>query len=223
MWNEFNIKTFPAETIVYRNGEYCPDLSTIADGAIDKKYKTPVHIIYIGDIAGENNLNINLSADDQPVFLSVNIKNEKPAFLNIFIKNTGKNSEIRGHILMENHSDLKYKCTAHHAAANTGILLKNKLIAKNKSQSSLSAVAIIANDCDGCISDIGFAALAARDAKIEFTPAQRISSIPAAADHSAAIYSPNFSQIQFLRQAGLATAEVDDALREAFINDFPLF
>ena len=42
MWNEFNIKTFPAETIVYRDGEYCPDLSTLENKPIDKKYDLPV-------------------------------------------------------------------------------------------------------------------------------------------------------------------------------------
>ena len=27
MWNEFNIKTFPAETLVFRDGVFYPDLS----------------------------------------------------------------------------------------------------------------------------------------------------------------------------------------------------
>ena len=104
MWNEFNIKTFPAETIVYRNGKYCPDLSTISSGVIDKKYDLPVHIIYVGEIADLNELNIEINVENQPVFLSVDIKNKKPAFLNIFIKNTGKNSELRGHVFVENFS-----------------------------------------------------------------------------------------------------------------------
>ena len=93
MWNEFNIKTFPAETIVYRDGVYCPDLSTLENKPIDKKYDLPVHIIYIGEITGNCRLNIELNSENQPVFLTVKIKNKKPAFFNIFIKNTGKNSK----------------------------------------------------------------------------------------------------------------------------------
>ena len=46
MWNEFNIKTFPAETIVYRDGEYVPELSTLTNDAINDTFDLPVHIIY---------------------------------------------------------------------------------------------------------------------------------------------------------------------------------
>ena len=77
MWNEFNIKTFPAETIVYRDGKYCPDLSTIKSGQIDKKYDLPVHIIYVGEIIDKNDLFIDINVENQPVFLSVDIKNKR--------------------------------------------------------------------------------------------------------------------------------------------------
>ena len=60
MWENFNIKPFPAETIVYRDGEYCPELSTIKDGSINKHYDLPVHIIYVGDIDDKKDLNINV-------------------------------------------------------------------------------------------------------------------------------------------------------------------
>ena len=86
MWDEFNIKTFPAETIVYRDGVFCKDLSTLSDTDIKNKYNKPVHIIYVGEISNTCKLNINILAENQPVFLSINIKNKKPAFLNIFIK-----------------------------------------------------------------------------------------------------------------------------------------
>ena len=89
LWNEFNIKTMPAETLVYCNGLFREDLSTITDCNISKNYDLPVHIIYVGQIERENTLNINITAENQPVFLSVNIENKNPAFLNIFIKNTG--------------------------------------------------------------------------------------------------------------------------------------
>lgn len=223
LWNEFNIKTFPAETIVWRDGAYCPDLSTIDASDINRNYDLPVHIIYIGEIAGKNELNINLAAENQPLFLSVDIKIKKPAFLNIFIKNTGKNSEIRGHVMIENLSEFNYDCTALHGQKNTAILIKNKVLAGKNSISKLSASAIIEKDCPECISDIGFSALADKTSKIKFTPAQRISSVPQSADHSASIYRPTEFQIQYLRGAGLSGAETDIALREAFMKDFPLF
>ena len=65
--------------------------------------------------------------------------------------------------------------------------------------------------------------MADKSARIEISPAQRISSVPDAADHSASIYQPTAPQIEYLRGAGLSGAEVDTALREAFMNDFNLF
>lgn len=223
MWENFNIKPFPAETIVYRDGVFCPDLSTIENGKIDKNYDLPIHIIYVGEIDGEKKLNIDVDIPNQNVFLSVNIKNKKPAFLNIFIKNTGKNSEIRGHIMLDNYNNLTYECIAHHLSENTGILLQNKLIANRGSYSKLSGTSIINKGCENCISDINFAAVADKDSKIEFMPAQRISSVPDRADHGAAIYTPKPIQIEYLRNAGLGTIEINDVLRAAFMNDFSLF
>ena len=223
MWNDFNIKPFPAETIVYRDGKYCADLSTLPDGPINKNYDLPIHIIYVGEIAGKHRIDIDINVPNQKVCLSVNIKNKKPAFFNIFIKNTGKNSDFYGHILLDNYDNLTYDCTAHHMSANTGIFLQNKLIANKNSHSKLSGVTIIDKNCPECNSDINFAAIAARDAKIEFLPAQRISSVPNNAGHSASIYSPKPIQIEYLRTAGLGTLEINDIIHEAFMNDFSLF
>ena len=89
MWNEFNIKTFPAETIDYRDGEYCPDLSTLENKPVDKKYDLPVHIIYVGEITGNCRLDIEQLAENQDVILTVKINNKTPAFFNIFNKNAG--------------------------------------------------------------------------------------------------------------------------------------
>ena len=139
--------------------------------------------------------------------------------MNIFIKNAGKNSEITGSVIMENYSELDYDCNARHLAENTTIAIKNKLLASKTSVSKLSGVAIIDKHCINCKSDIGFTAMAEQGAKIEFLPAQRISAEPIAADHSAAMYEPTEFQIQYLRQAGLGTFEVRDALKEAFTNE----
>ena len=223
MWENFNIKPFPAETIVYRDGVYYPELSTIKDGPINKNYDLPVHIIYVGEITGKCRLDIDVNVQNQKVYLSVNIKNKFPAFFNIFIKNTGKNSEIRGHILMDNYDNLTFDCIAYHGAENTGILLQNKLIANKDSISKLSATAIIDKNCENCNSDINFSAISDKNAKIEFLPAQRIASVPENAGHSASIFLPKPIQIQFLREAGLSVNEIDDVMRESFINDFSLF
>ncbi len=225
MWNKFNIKTFPSETIVYCDGVYNPEISTLAEtDIIDKKYDLPIHIIYVGDIKDENILNINITVMDQPVFLTVNIKNKLPAFLNIFIKNTGKNSKIRGHIMCENSSELSLKIIAEHDAPNTEILLQTKIIGDKNSFSSASGVAIINPNCKNCRSDIRFAGHTLdKSAKIRFMPSQRILSVPEFADHSAYIFHPNNKIENYLRIAGLSGAEVKDAMIEAFINDFDLF
>ena len=220
MWNEFNIKTFPAETIVYRDGKYCPELSTLENAPINKKYDLPIHIIYVGEIDGDNKLNIDLNTENQNVILTVKIIIKKPAFFNIFIKNTGKNSVINGNIFIENHAELNYTCVAEHLYKNTGILLKNRIYAGKDSKSILSGTAIINKGCESCLSDINFSAMREQGAKIDFMPAQKISAIPEQADHSAAIYTPTDAQILYLRQAGLGIIEIKDVTKEAFMNDY---
>ena len=219
MWNEFNIKTFPAETIVFRDGVYCPDLSTLPDAPINTKYDLPVHIIYVGEIVGDNKLDVSVGIENQDVIISTNINVKKPAVFNIFIKNAGKNSKISGKVLINNESELIYDCQAHHLYENTAILIKNKLLAGKSSNSKLSGIAIIDKDCPGCESDIAFVAMAEVGAKIDFMPGQRIKSEPVRADHSASIYKPTDAQVFYLRGAGLSGAEVDIALKEAFLAE----
>ena len=225
IWNEFNIKTFPAETIVYRDGVYMPELSTLPElKKISKKYDLPIHIIYAGKIADENILNINLDQANQPVFLSINIENKLPAFLNIFIKNAGKNSEIRGHILLTNSSNLTVKIFAEHKDSNTGILLQTKIIGKKDSFSKISGTAIINKNCENTVSDIRFAGLATdKSAKIRFTPHQKISSVPKSAEHSAYMFHILPTQENYLRESGLSGSQVNNIMTESFINDFNLF
>ncbi len=223
MWNEFNIKTFPAETVVFRDGAYCADLSTLKNTDIDKKYDLPVHIIYIGEIDGDKKIDINIGASNQPVFLSVDVKVKSSAKLKIFVKNAGENSELRGHVRIENSGNLDFECCGAHYVENTGILIQTKLIANRNSISKLHGAAVIKEDGLHAVSNISFSAMADKTARIEFIPAQYISSVPESADHSASIYIPSESQILYLRQAGLSGAEVNDATRDAFMNDFNLF
>ena len=218
MWNEFNIKTMPAETIVFRDGEFCPELSTLDYKSIDKNYDLPIHIIYVGEIDGDKSLDIDVATDNQIVFISANVKIKKPAFLNIFIKNAGKNSKISGIVLIDNKSDLNYVCDAEHFQKNTAVLIKTKVLAGKNSVSKIAGNAIINKNCDDCVSNIELVAMADENAKIEFMPTQKIKAEPIRADHSAAIYKPTDAQVFYLRGAGLSGAEVDTALKESFLS-----
>jgi Fe-S cluster assembly scaffold protein SufB len=221
LWDKFNIKTFPAETVVFRDGIFIPELSSLSDDLkITKKYDFPVHIVFVGEITGKKDINCEISTKDVNVFLTVKITNKKPAFLNIFIKNTGKNSVFNGKILAQNYSLLEINEKAGHFNENTGILLSNKIIAHSGSESKLSAVAEIAPGCDFCNSDVSFSALAAPSAKIQFSPAQCISAAPESASHSASLWRGDKSQIEYLRSSGLSGAEIEKVLEEAFTNDF---
>ncbi len=223
MWNEFNIKTFPAETVVYRDGVFCPELSTLSSADVIDTQKLPVHFIYLGEIAGKNELNLNISAENQKCFLTIQIKNKKPAFLNIFVKNAGKNSSLRGHILLENENELNFDITAHHMMENTEILIDTKIIAGKNTVSKLIGTSIIDKNTENTVSDIKFTALSGENSKIEFAPRQKIKSIPENAGHSAAMFKIKPAQIQYLRAAGLGTLEINDVMRAAFRNDFNLF
>jgi hypothetical protein len=218
LWDEFNIKTFPAETIVFCDGIFQEKISTTNSLNIDKNYELPVHIIYVGEIKNENDLHINISTDNQLVFLTVKIENKNPAFLNIFIKNAGKNSEFKANILLNNYSDLNLFEKATHMAENS-IILKSRLIAHKNSKTLLTGFAKINKDIKNCDSDIGFSVMADPTAKIEFSPAQYISSIPNTANHSASLYKAKQIQIEYLKESGLLQTEIDKILEEAFINN----
>ena len=227
LWQEFNIKTFPAETLVFRDGVFYDELSDYENChfdsekntiIIDKTPKLPVHIIYIGEIAGNFNININLSAENTKVFLTTKINNKKPAFLNIFIKNTGKNSVLDGQIIAQNYNSLKIDETAQHLCENTGIFLKNRILAHKNSETVLNGYAIIDKNFQNCDSDVSFSVMADESAKITMKPTQYIKSVPNSAKHSASIYKPNENQINYLRGAGLSRDEVKNVLEKAFLS-----
>jgi len=236
LWNEFNIKTFPAETIVFRDGIFQPELSTLSSVAsrqspvvrIGQFYELPIHVIYVGEIENQNNLEIDISDDsrhttgdsvDRRLFLTIKILNKKPAFFNIFIKNAGENSLVHSTILVQNYADLEIDVTATHLAENTGIFIKTKIVAHHESKTKVTGAANINPDCKNCESEISLAALADPSAIIEFKPWQLIAAAPKSAEHSAAIYHGTAPQIEYLRTAGLGTTEIKKALEEAFLND----
>lgn len=106
-----------------------------------------------------------------------------------------------------------------HLSKNTDIFIKNKVWAGKNSKSVLSGTAQINKNCENCVSDLSFTAMCEQGAKIDFMPAQKISSMPKQADHSASLYEPTDAQILYLRQAGLGILEIKDVTKEAFLNE----
>jgi len=228
LWQEFNIKTFPAETLVFRNGIFCPDLSEYESVKYDenknliktiKKSKLPVHIIYIGEISGKIDINIDINIEKSRFFMTAKISNKKPAFLNIFIKNTGKNSFFDGKIIAKNTGILEINEISEHISSNTGIFLKNRVVAYKNSETVLKGYAKIKKDAVDCDSDISFSVLADNKAKITMVPTQYINSVPKSASHSASLYKPTENQINYLRISGLSEKEINYILEQAFTEE----
>ena len=53
LWQEFNIKTFPAETLVFRDGVFCEDLSDF------ESVEFKENIIYTYNIRKQNKIQLN--------------------------------------------------------------------------------------------------------------------------------------------------------------------
>ena len=227
LWQEFNIKTFLAETLVFRDGVFCDELSDYesadfnADNNtinINKTPNLPVHIIYIGEIAGNIDLNVNLNSENIKVFMTMKINIKKPAFLNFFIKNAGKNSIFDGQIIAQNYNSLNLAIKGEHLSENTGIFIKNRVLAHKNSETDLKARAIIEKNVPECDSDISFSVMADETAKIKMCPTQYIKSEPKSAKHSASLYKTDENQIEYLRGAGLSGMEIKNILEEAFLS-----
>ena len=227
LWQEFNIKTFPAETLVFRDGVFCADLSDYKSAEyfpdintidINQKSDLPIHIIYVGNINDENELNISINADNCNVFMTTRVKNENDAKLNIYVRNTGQNSIFNGKIVAENHKLLKIDTYDKHLASNTGIFIKTHVLAYKDSETELNGYANIDKNIKDCESDISFSVMADETAKIKMKPVQNIKSVPICASHSASLYKPNDFQINYLKSSGLGEQEVKDILAEAFLS-----
>ena len=227
LWQEFNIKTFPAETLVFRDCVFCEDLSEYKSAefdsekniiSINKTSKLPIHIIYIGEIAGNIDLNIEVNAENTNIIMDLKTINKKPAFLNIFIKNTGKNSVFNGQIIDKNYDNLKISVTGEHLSENTGIFVKTREAAYKNTTTDLYGCAKIEKNALNSDSDISFSVMADKDAKIILKPTQYINCVPKNAVHSSSLYKPNKNQITYLQESGLGEIEIKQVLEEAFLN-----
>ena len=227
LWQEFNIKTFPAETLVFRDGVFCEDLSDYESVKFDsdknlisvkKTPKLPIHIIYIGEITGNIDLNIDINAENSKVIMDFKTVNKTPAFLNVFIKNCGKNSVFEGQIIDKNHDNLKISVIGQHLAENTGIFVKTRVAAYKNTLTDLFGSAKIEKNANDSDSDISFYVMADESARVILKPTQYINSVPKKASHSAALYKPSENQINYLRTSGLGTNEINQVMEEAFLN-----
>ena len=225
LWQEFNIKTFIAETLVFRNGVFCEELSDYKSAVfknntitINKESDLPIHIIYVGEIDGDIDFNIDIIAGNNNVIMTNKISNKKPAFLNIFVKNAGKKSVFNGKIIVKNKNSLKIRVTTQHLCENTGIFMNTKVVAYKNTETDLAGSAIIEKNVPHCDSDVSFMVMADDNAKIILKPMQYIKSVPTSAKHSAALYKPNENQITYLRMSGLSGAEIKEVLENAFLE-----
>ncbi len=229
IFSKFNISKFLSYEIIFKDNKL---LSNIKDNIIEikntnidinKKITLPIHIIYIGDILKDNNINININIDNQEVFLTLKLINKLKNNLNININNNGKNSKFKGKIIIKNESILDIKENCNHLNKNTEIILYTRIINLKNSNSRISAVANIEKNLKECISDINFSAIAEINSKIDFLPVQYIKSIPISADHSASLYKENQKQIEYLKNSGLNKNKINKILKEAFIKDIEIF
>ena len=228
LWQEFNIKTFKSETLVFRDSVFYPDLSDYKNIeynknknliSINKTPDLPVHIIYIGEIIGNIELNIEVNSDNTDIIMDFKTICKKPAFLNIFVKNTGKNSAFNGKIIIKNHSDLKINITGEHKQENTNIFVKTKVAAYKNSKNYMYGISKIDKNCQNCDSDISFSVISDENSVITMKPVQYIQSVPKNASHSASIYKPNYNQIYYLKTSGLSDNEVKNILEQAFLEE----
>ena len=227
LWQEFNIKTFPAETLVFRDGQFCDDLSEYENIqfspdknliSVDKTPKLPVHIIYIGEIADNIDLNIEINAENANIIMDFKTINKKQTSISIFVKNSGKNSVFNGQIIDKNHNNLKINVVGQHLSENTGIFVKTRVAAYKNTVSDLSGSAKIEKNAINSDSDISFSVMADESAKVILKPTQYINCVPKNASHSASIYKPTENQVNYLRTSGLGTIEIKQILEEAFLN-----
>ena len=226
LWEKFNIKTFPAHNVVFVDGIFRPEISETGslvkiendNIVIEKASDLPVHIISVGNSLEWQCLEVFIPKEETRVFFTAKIEIKKPAFLQLFIENAGKNSIFKGSVTAQNFTDFKLDIIANHLVPGTGIFAENRILAHRASTTELTGTTKIIADCGTCESDISFSAMCAPDIKsIKMSPNQRIASVPESAEHSASIYRGTKQQIQFLSGAGLSPDDVKKTLEEAFV------
>jgi hypothetical protein len=209
-----NIKTFPAATRVYRDGFFMPDLSDGAAGA-----DLPLHIIHVGRISGAQNWIVDMR-EKRKVFLTARIETGGAANIRIEINPALPDLEFEGRVFIKNAGNLVLNIIGNNLENGTKIKCRTKLFAMAGGANDLSGLANIPAGVMDAETDIGFSALCDRGVKmLKISPAQRISSIPESAGHSASIYRPAPPQIRYLETAGLSGQEAAELLNRVFLEE----
>ncbi|MDR1697273.1 MAG: SufD family Fe-S cluster assembly protein [Rickettsiales bacterium] len=216
LWDKFNIKTFPAHTIVFVDGVFQANLSAakLDDLLAPTPDGLPYHIIEVGDVVSQN----IILGENVIVFNTIRAEIKNPAFLQKKVENTGKNSKFIGDYVFKNYAALDLSVVGRNMEKNTAISIKTRVFAGTGSVTKLSGAAEILSGAENAESDISFAALCDVDIKsIEFAPLQKINSVPKSAEHSAAIWRPAALQIQYLEQSGIDSTSANQILADSFL------
>jgi Fe-S cluster assembly scaffold protein SufB len=209
-----NIRTFPANTQVYRDGVLVPEF---CDNSLGED--APLHIIHIGHISGAQNWFIDMN-DVKNVYLTARITIDDNAKIRIEINANHENQEFDGKLFIKNSGDLDLNIVANNNKSYTQIHCETKLFAMANSKNNMAGTANIPSDVIDADSDIGFSALCANNvAYLKMAPSQRISSVPKSATHSASIYHPTPAQVKYLEMAGLSDDQATDLLNKAFMDE----
>jgi SUF system FeS cluster assembly, SufBD len=209
-----NIRTFPANTRVYRDGVIMPELCDNTYGP-----NAPLHIIHIGHISGVQNWFIDMN-DVKTVYLTARVSIDDSAKIRIEINANQENQEFDGRLFINNSGDLDLNIVANNNKSYTHVHCETKLFAMANSKNNMAGTANIPSDVIDTDSDIGFSALCAKNvASLRMAPAQRISSVPKSATHSASIYHPTAAQVKYLEMAGISDDQATDLLNKAFMED----
>lgn len=220
MFDDFkNIRSFPANTLVYKDGEFVPELSTDVK---EKRPDLPFHIIYTGKITGEHNWTIPESPDKpepNQIFITARLETYGTTKITLHIESSCTGQRFDGKIIIKNAGNLGLKVVGDNLHNDTEIKCQTKMFAGKDSESRLIGIANIPNGLMGASTDIGFSVLCDRPSFLEISPTQRISSVPKFAGHSASIYHPTCSQIRYLETAGMTDAESTALLNAAFMEE----
>ena len=208
-----NIKTFPAQARVYRDGVFVPELSEDSGDS-----SLPLHIIHIGKITGTHNWFVDAN-ENRNVFLTARIETSSETKINIEINANLEGIGIEAKIFIVNSGKLNIEVTGNNNRSRTKINAQTKLMALNDSENVLVGLANIPSDTKDCESDIGFSALCEPNVKtLKISPVQRISSIPITAKHNASLYKPSVAQVKYLETAGLTGLSATELLNNVWFE-----
>ncbi|MDR2268951.1 MAG: SufD family Fe-S cluster assembly protein [Rickettsiales bacterium] len=209
-----NIRMPLAETRVYKDGIFMPDLSSISEDT-----NLPLHIIHTGKITGVQNWAIDMN-ERRDVFLTARIETSGASKIKIEINANLENVGFDGKLIIKNSGRLDLEIIGNNNCNDTKIKCLTKLLAGADSENILTGLAVVPPNIAGAKTDISFSALCDPRAKLlQMSPTQRISSVPLAAEHSASIYRPAPPQIRYLETAGLSAVESAELLKRVFMEE----